>query len=139
MKPTQFGNYLKKIRKEKGLTLVQLSKLSGVSNPYISQLENGHFKPSLEVIQKLSKGLGLDESVLFYAAGYVFDVNFDQDKEHSIVSELSQEQRDDENNNNNNDLFSLLLSDVDLYFKNKLLSENDKEKILTIISTILDK
>lgn len=57
----EFGSYIKEIRNEKGLSLRELSKRSGISHPYLSQLENGKNKnPSPDIIEKLSKGLGVD-------------------------------------------------------------------------------
>lgn len=48
------SNY-KQLRKEKGLTLREVEKLTGISNAYLSQLENGKIKkPSYDTIQKLN-------------------------------------------------------------------------------------
>ncbi|GAA0115230.1 helix-turn-helix transcriptional regulator [Clostridium senegalense] len=58
---------LKKIRKEKDLTLRQLSKLSDVAAGYISDLENGRRKnPSFETMQKLSKALNKTVQDIFF-------------------------------------------------------------------------
>lgn len=52
---------LKKIRKEKKLTLRELAEKSGVSNSYLSQLENGKTKnPTTEVLQKIASGLDVN-------------------------------------------------------------------------------
>lgn len=54
----EFKNNLNKIRKEKNLSIRELSKQSGVNASYISRLERGiDTKPGLEVIIKLSKPL----------------------------------------------------------------------------------
>jgi transcriptional regulator with XRE-family HTH domain len=71
MDKQEFGIYLKSLRKEKKLTIVELSKLSAVSHPYISQIENGQFKPSPDVLEKLADPLGVDHSELMIRAGYV--------------------------------------------------------------------
>lgn len=53
-----FGEYIKSKRKEKGLSLREVSKRSGISHPYLSQLENERSKkPTPETIKKISKGL----------------------------------------------------------------------------------
>jgi len=53
------ANNLKNIRGEKNLSQGELSKLSGVSNVYISNLENAvKTNPSLEIIAKLANALG---------------------------------------------------------------------------------
>lgn len=55
------GAYLKKLRKDKNLTLRELAKISGVSHPYISQLENGrNSNPDPRILSKLSKALNSD-------------------------------------------------------------------------------
>lgn len=59
---TMLGQYLKKIRKEKRLTLRTVEHETGVSNSYLSQVENGKIKqPSPTVLLKLSN---------FYDASY---------------------------------------------------------------------
>jgi len=68
-----FGEYLRGLRKEKRLTLVQLSKLSGVSNPYLSQIENNKFIPSPDILRKLYRSLGVGYTTLLDKAGYMED------------------------------------------------------------------
>lgn len=67
----EIGEYLKYLRKSKGMTLTQLEEISKVSNSYISQLENGHFKPSPDVLGKLSKALKVNFFDLMVKAGYM--------------------------------------------------------------------
>src|SRR5699024_12381558 len=57
------------IRKDRGLTLVQLQNESGVSNSYLSQIENNQFKPSNDVLEKISKPLNISVLDLMVAAG----------------------------------------------------------------------
>lgn len=64
-----FGEYLRELRKEKGLTLTQLSEISGVSHPYISQIENDKFKPSPDILKKLAGPLGVPYTELLHKAG----------------------------------------------------------------------
>ncbi|BFL47746.1 XRE family transcriptional regulator [Lactonifactor longoviformis] len=47
------GKKLKSLRKEKMLTLQQLSERSGISTGYISKIERGAVNPSVKNIQKL--------------------------------------------------------------------------------------
>lgn len=50
----EFGHYLRGLRKARGLTLVDLNKASGVSQPYLSQIENGKAGgvPSPDILKK---------------------------------------------------------------------------------------
>jgi transcriptional regulator with XRE-family HTH domain len=69
-----FGQYLRELRKSKKLTIRQLEKSSGVSNSYLSQLENGlRDIPSPHVIEKLSEGLDASYEQLMLVAGYSKD------------------------------------------------------------------
>lgn len=70
MDKKEFGQYLKSLRKAKGLTLVGLAEISGVSNPYISQIENGKFLPTPDTLKKLSKGLDVEYLELMQIAGF---------------------------------------------------------------------
>lgn len=69
----QFGSYIKNLRKEKGLTLSALASLSGISHPYLSQIENAKLKnfPSSEKLIKIANQLGVHYEVLLKAAGYL--------------------------------------------------------------------
>lgn len=68
----EFGEWVKALREEKGLTLTQLGDMIGYSNPYLSQIETGKKKkmPSPELLEKLAKPLGVNYSDLLFMAGY---------------------------------------------------------------------
>lgn len=53
-----YQNRMKKIRREKGITLAQLATKTGISIGYLSHLENGTRKnPSVKMMDKLAKAL----------------------------------------------------------------------------------
>ena len=57
-----YQNTMKQIRKEKGITLTELSIKTGISIGYLSHLENGTRKnPSIEIMDKIA--IVLDKSV----------------------------------------------------------------------------
>ena len=59
-------NQIKKIREEKGLTLLKLSDLAGISVGYLCHLERGsRSNPSIEVMQKIAKALNIGIAELF--------------------------------------------------------------------------
>ncbi len=58
------GKHLQQIRKEKKLTLEQLSQKSGVSRSMLSQIERGQANPTFGTLWNLSRALGLDMSEL---------------------------------------------------------------------------
>ncbi len=60
MSPKRLGRMLKTRREEKGLTQVALAKRARVTQTYIAKLESGDKKnPSLEILQRLAKALGV--------------------------------------------------------------------------------
>lgn len=67
----ELGEYIRKVRKEKKLSLRKAAELTGVSHPYLSQLETGsNKKPSIEILEKLALGLDIHNNYLTYLAGY---------------------------------------------------------------------
>jgi transcriptional regulator with XRE-family HTH domain len=63
------GDYLREQRSAARLTLRQLAEQTGVSNPYLSQIERGLRKPSAEVLQQLAKALRISAQTLYVRAG----------------------------------------------------------------------
>lgn len=59
------GNAIRKRRKGLGLTLKQLADRTGVSLGYLSQIELGKNSASIEMLYRISVGLGLRMSELF--------------------------------------------------------------------------
>ncbi|MDQ3402803.1 MAG: helix-turn-helix domain-containing protein [Actinomycetota bacterium] len=63
------GDYIRQQRSTAKISLRQLSKLAGVSNPYLSQIERGLRKPSAEILQQIAKGLRISAEALYVQAG----------------------------------------------------------------------
>jgi transcriptional regulator with XRE-family HTH domain len=63
------GEYIRLQRSNAKISLRQLSKLAGVSNPYLSQIERGLRKPSAEILQQIAKGLRISAEALYVQAG----------------------------------------------------------------------
>jgi transcriptional regulator with XRE-family HTH domain len=63
------GDYLREQRMNAQLSLRQLAEQTGVSNPYLSQIERGLRRPSAEVLQQLAKALRLSAESLYVRAG----------------------------------------------------------------------
>ena len=59
-----FGNELRKIRKEKGLSQEQLGFESNYHRTYISQLERGQKATSLKAVFRIAKALEIKPSEL---------------------------------------------------------------------------
>jgi transcriptional regulator with XRE-family HTH domain len=65
------GEYIRQQRDTAQISLRQLSKLAGVSNPYLSQIERGLRKPSAEILQQIAKGLRISAEALYVRAGFL--------------------------------------------------------------------
>lgn len=63
------GEYLREQRLTARMSLRQLAEQTGVSNPYLSQIERGLRRPSAEVLQRLAKALRVSAETLYVRAG----------------------------------------------------------------------
>ncbi|TMQ94154.1 helix-turn-helix transcriptional regulator [Actinomadura soli] len=63
------GEYIREQRTRAKISLRQLADVSGISNPYLSQIERGLRKPSAEILQQIAKGLRISAEVLYVQAG----------------------------------------------------------------------
>ncbi|MFJ2240338.1 helix-turn-helix domain-containing protein [Streptomyces sp. NPDC087859] len=65
---TELGAAIRRLRKERGLTLVQLAKLAGLSHPFLSQLERGLTRPSMPSLHRIARALDTTQQALFVQA-----------------------------------------------------------------------
>jgi transcriptional regulator with XRE-family HTH domain len=69
LKVPSLGDYIREQRESAQVSLRQLAKSAGVSNPYLSQIERGLKKPSAEILQQIAKGLRISAETLYVRAG----------------------------------------------------------------------
>lgn len=69
IKVGSLGDYIREQRQHAQVSLRQLAKSAGVSNPYLSQVERGLKKPSAEMLQQIAKGLRISAETLYVHAG----------------------------------------------------------------------
>ncbi|PSK97543.1 transcriptional regulator with XRE-family HTH domain [Haloactinopolyspora alba] len=69
MTKVDVGEFLREQRRGAKLSLRQLAELTGVSNPYLSQIERGLRKPSADVLQQIAKALRISSEALYVRAG----------------------------------------------------------------------
>jgi transcriptional regulator with XRE-family HTH domain len=66
------GQLLRDLRLAKGFSLREVERRTGISNPYLSQLENGQIqKPAPHVLHKLAELYGVEYQYLMQKAGYL--------------------------------------------------------------------
>lgn len=69
MKVRELGHFIRDQRGAARLSLRRLSKLAGISNPYLSQIERGLRRPSAEILQAIAKALRISAETLYIKAG----------------------------------------------------------------------
>ena len=60
------GSKIRKLRLEKGITQIELAKKAGISNTYLSDIENERTNPSLKTLFKIAKALETNFDTIFY-------------------------------------------------------------------------
>jgi transcriptional regulator with XRE-family HTH domain len=63
------GEYIREQRVSAEVSLRQLAKSAGVSNPYLSQVERGLKKPSAEILGQIASALRISAETLYVRAG----------------------------------------------------------------------
>ena len=63
------GEYIREQRESAEVSLRQLAKNAGVSNPYLSQVERGLHQPSVRVLRSIAAALGVPADELLAHAG----------------------------------------------------------------------
>ena len=63
------GSFIRSLRENAQVSVRQLAEKSGVSNPYLSQVERGLRKPSADVLSQVAKALRVSAEVLYVRAG----------------------------------------------------------------------
>ena len=76
----ELGNFIRAQRRMARLSLRQLSELSSVSNPYLSQVERGLYRPSAQVLMGIARALHLSAETLYARAG-LLDEEMDESAE----------------------------------------------------------
>lgn len=130
----EIGEFIKIKRKEKGISARELARRTGVSQPYLSQLETGkNNNPTSDMLRKIANGLGISYIELINEAGLVSKVD-------TLAEAFGFEPIIEKNNDSSSaktfDLFSILNMNADVYFKEKLLTQDEKKKAADILKAL---
>ncbi len=63
------GSFIKEQRERSALSIRKLAELTGVSNPYLSQIERGVRTPSAEILRSIAGALSIRTETLYARAG----------------------------------------------------------------------
>src|SRR5271167_1678075 len=67
------GEFIREQRRTAQISVRQLARLAGVSNPYLSQIERGLRRPSADILAQIAKGLRISAEQLYVRAGILED------------------------------------------------------------------
>jgi transcriptional regulator with XRE-family HTH domain len=89
------GDYIREQREQAKISMRQLAQSTGVSNPYLSQIERGLRKPSADILQQLAKGLRISAEALYVQAGILDDRPADSGVRSALLADpdLSERQK----------------------------------------------
>lgn len=85
---SELGAYIRNQREGAKLSLRNLAKLAGVSNPYLSQIERGLRKPSAEILQAIARALSISSESLYVRAGILEERDIELDLEDAISRDV---------------------------------------------------
>lgn len=68
-KLSSIGEFIRQQREAAEVSVRELARLAGVSNPYLSQVERGLRKPSAEMLKQIARGLSVSAESLYVRAG----------------------------------------------------------------------
>ena len=89
LKVRELGDYIREQRRGAQISLRQLARLAGVSNPYLSQIERGLRKPSAEILQQIAKALRISAEALYVQAGILEEREGDSDVPSAVIRDAA--------------------------------------------------
>jgi transcriptional regulator with XRE-family HTH domain len=87
------GEYIREQREQAKISMRQLAQSTGVSNPYLSQIERGLRKPSADILQQLAKGLRISAEALYVQAGILEDRGADSGVRTALLADTQLSER----------------------------------------------
>jgi transcriptional regulator with XRE-family HTH domain len=87
------GDFIRAQRQMANLSLRQLSALTEVSNPYLSQVERGLHEPSVRVLRSIATALNVSAETLLEQAGLFSDNDNDGPDEKATENAIRADRR----------------------------------------------
>jgi transcriptional regulator with XRE-family HTH domain len=78
------GDFIRSQRELANLSMRQLAEIAKISNPYLSQVERGLYKPSADVLKSIANALDLSAETMYSQAG-LLDNSGGRDESHHGV------------------------------------------------------
>lgn len=126
-----FGEYLEALRGK--ISLREIAKRIGISHTYIRDLELGKkTDPSIETLTKLAKtyDVPLDDMI---TKAYIKTIDVSYDEALKLIEEENELRK-------KKDILHLLENkDGNVYYNGQMLSPDDRQKVLTVLSALLSE
>ena len=81
-----WGSIIKNIRKRKGQSQTEFAQSCGITQTYLSQIENNQKEPNLSTLKDISKNLDIPLPILFFLSLNEEDIPQEKRRAFEIVS-----------------------------------------------------
>ncbi|HVN68547.1 MAG TPA: helix-turn-helix transcriptional regulator [Candidatus Binatia bacterium] len=78
------GDFIRGQRELANLSMRQLAEIAKISNPYLSQVERGLYKPSAEVLKSIANALHMSAETMYAQAGLLDDSETREEGHHGV-------------------------------------------------------
>lgn len=78
------GEFIRGQRELANLSMRQLAEIAKISNPYLSQVERGLYKPSAEVLKSIANALQISAETMYSQAGLLDDSTTRSNSHHGV-------------------------------------------------------
>jgi transcriptional regulator with XRE-family HTH domain len=78
------GDFIRGQRELANLSMRQLAEIAKISNPYLSQVERGLYKPSAEVLKSIARALHISAETMYTQAGLLDDSRAGEENHHGV-------------------------------------------------------
>ncbi|HEY2475866.1 MAG TPA: helix-turn-helix transcriptional regulator [Candidatus Cybelea sp.] len=78
------GEFIRSQRELANLSMRQLAEIAKISNPYLSQVERGLYKPSAEVLKSIANALQISAETMYSQAGLLDDSTTRANSHHGV-------------------------------------------------------
>ena len=78
------GDFIRGQRELANLSMRQLAEIAKISNPYLSQVERGLYKPSADVLKSIANALHISAESMYAQAGLLDDSGSRDENHHGV-------------------------------------------------------
>jgi transcriptional regulator with XRE-family HTH domain len=78
------GEFIRAQRELANLSMRQLAEIAKISNPYLSQVERGLYKPSADVLKSIANALQISAETMYAQAGLLDDSRSEGESQHGV-------------------------------------------------------